>query len=295
MPIAIINPNTPPRPPNVTNTIQLPDTSPVDNAGVVSQVDTKSLNTDLSIDSIEKDTAPPSPDTSTLTSDRLQTHTDIDTLWSKSRQDISWREEEDCILAWQMTELDLIGQDRRPLKGKEEPLQAMINTSPEGHSKERFSATPATQSASKVVIFGAVVGSEDADLSLCCSVTLIKQATPPLALQGELPSDKTSGRDKADSVTVSLELVSFLGGLVTVDDWTRASEIVIWKGKTRLGEISINGCDSDAEAGSELFANDSRSVSGIERFNKEEDEPEKEAERKKEEERRERVTLETAS
>jgi hypothetical protein len=295
MPIAIINPNTPPSPPNVTNTTQLPDTSPVDNVGAVSQVDTKSLNTDLSIDRSEKDTGPPSLDTPTLTSDRLHTHTDIDSLWAESWQDISRREEEeDCILAWQLTELDLTGQDWRPLKGEEEPLQAMIKISPEGHSKERFSATPATQSTSKVVIFGAV-GREEADLSLCCSVTLIKQATPPLALQGELSRDKTSGRDKADSVTVSLELVSFLGGLVTVDDWTRASEIEIWKGKTRLDEISIDGWDSEAARGSDLFANDSRSVSGVERFNKEDDELEEEAERKKEEQRRERVTLETAS
>jgi hypothetical protein len=294
MPIAIINPNTPPSPPNVTNTTQLPDTSPVDNVGAVSQVDTKSLNTDLSIDRREKDKSPPSPDTPTLTSDRLQTHTDIDSLWSESWQDIARREEEeDCTLAWQLIELDLAGQDRRPLKGEEEPLQVMIKTSPEGHSKERFSATPATQSTSKEVMFGAV-GNEETDLSLCCSVTLIKQATTPLALQGELPNDKISGRDKADSVTVSIELVSFLGGLVTVDDWTRVSEMEIWKGKTRLDEISIDGWDSEAKRGSDLFANDSRSVSGVERFNKEEDELE-EAERKKEEERRKRVTLETAS
>jgi hypothetical protein len=296
MPIAIINPKTPPSPPNVTNTTQLPDTSPVDNAGAVSQVDTKSLNSDLSIDRIEKETAP-SPDTPTLTSDRLHTHTDIDWLWSESRQEISRREgeEEDCTVAWQLIELDLTGQDRRPLKGEEEPLQAMIKTSPEGHSKERFSATPATQSTSKEVMFGAVVTGEEANLSLCCRVTLIKQATPPLTLQGELPNDKISGRDNADSVTVSLKLVPFRGDLVMVDDWTRASEIEIWKGKTRLDKISIDGWESEAERRSDLFANDSRSVSGIERFNKAEDELEEEAERKKEEERRERVTLETAS
>jgi hypothetical protein len=111
----------------------------------------------------------------------------------------------------------------------------------------------------------------------------------------EHPNDKTSGRDKAGSVTVSLELVSFLGGLVTVDDWTRASEREIWKGKTRLDEISIDGWDSEAERGSDLFANDSRSVSGVERFNKEDDELGEEADRKKEEQRTERVTLETAS
>jgi hypothetical protein len=80
-----------------------------------------------------------------------------------------------------------------------------------------------------------------------------------------------------------------------VDDWARASEREIWNGKTRLVEISIDGWDSEAERGSDLFANDSRSVSGVERFNEEEDELEEETERKKEEQRRERVTLETAS
>jgi hypothetical protein len=48
----------------------------------------------------------------------------------------------------------------------------------------------------------------------------------PTAFFTELdPNDKTSGREKADSVTVSLELVSLLGGLVIADDWARASEI----------------------------------------------------------------------
>jgi hypothetical protein len=269
MPIDIINTNTPPSPPNVTNTTQLPDTSPVDNDGAVSQVDTKSLNTDLSIDRIEKETGPSSPDIPTLTSDRLHTHTDIDSLWFESWQEI-WRRagsEEDCTLAWQLTELDLTGQERRPLKGKEEPLQAIINISPEGHSKERFSATPATQSTSKEVMLETMVGSTEADLSLCCSVTLTKQAISPFASQGELHNDTNSGRDKADSVTVSLELVSFLGGFVTLDDWTRASEIENWKGRTRFDEISIDD-GNGAERGSDLFANNSRSVSGIEKFTK---------------------------
>jgi hypothetical protein len=115
----------------------------------------------------------------------------------------------------------------------------------------------------------------------------------PAAFSTEV--DNPSGRDKADSVTVSLELVSFLGGLVTVDDWTRASEIEICKGKTRLDEISIDGWDSEAERGSDLFANDSRSVSGIDRVKGEEEELADQEERKKEEQRRERVTLETAS
>jgi hypothetical protein len=91
----------------------------------------------------------------------------------------------------------------------------MVTTSPEGHSKERFSATPATQFASKEVIFETEEAETMADLSLCRSVTCIKQL---LALQGEVPSETNKGRDKADSVTVSLELVSFLGGIEIEDD-----------------------------------------------------------------------------
>jgi hypothetical protein len=85
--------NTPPRPPTVTNTTQLPDTSPLDREGAVSQVDTKSLTTDLSIDKIEKVTDLASP--ITPTSDRLHTHTDIDSLRSESWQEISRGEGED--------------------------------------------------------------------------------------------------------------------------------------------------------------------------------------------------------
>jgi hypothetical protein len=127
------------------------------------------------------------------------------------------------------------------------------------------------------------------NLSLCCSVTLTKQSARRLALQGMLPNDKNNGRDKADSVTVSLELVLFIF-LTRVDDCTRVSEIEIWNGKTRPDESSIDGCL--------IEVNDSSSVTGIDRVKGEEEELAEEGdqeERKNEEERTERVTLETAS
>jgi hypothetical protein len=53
-----ISRNNRPTPPTVTSTTQLSATSPLDREGTVSQVDTKSVTTDFSIDSREKDTEP---------------------------------------------------------------------------------------------------------------------------------------------------------------------------------------------------------------------------------------------
>jgi hypothetical protein len=180
-----------------------------------------------------------------------------------------WKRE-DWTLAWQPTELEIIGQDKWPLKGEEEPLQMMVTTSPEGHSKEWFSGTPATQSTSKEVIFEGNVGSKEANPGLCWSFTFTKQAGP-LALQGELPNDTNNGRDKIDSYTISPELVSFLG-LSIVDERVRVSEREIRRGKTRSDGSSIdNWEDAEAERELELLANNSSWLSGMERVSNEED------------------------
>jgi hypothetical protein len=221
MPNASSKMNVPPRPPNVINTTQLRETPPLDREGADSQVDTNSLNTDFSIDKIEKDNDPTSPRTPTaaLISDKLHRHTVIDWLWSESWHEILPREGE-RTLVWQLTDLDLSGQNRRPLS-EAVPLQEMVNTSPEGHSKERFSTTPVTQSTSKEIALAseieAMLGTPD-DVSLWCSFTFTKLSSPPLTLPGKLFNDKTNGRVKADSVTVSLELVSFFCVLIK-DDW----------------------------------------------------------------------------
>jgi hypothetical protein len=76
--------NDPPRPPNVTNTTQLPVNSALDKDGTDSQVDTNSVNTDFSSDKIEKDTGPGVRVSSKLTSDILHTQTVIDSSWSES-------------------------------------------------------------------------------------------------------------------------------------------------------------------------------------------------------------------
>jgi hypothetical protein len=94
--------------------------------------------------------------------------------------------------------------------------------------KDRFSATPATQSTSKVVALE--LGMEarletteeswiEVDLSLCCSVTLIKQSTPPLALEshGKLPNDTNRGKDNEDSEIVSFVWLTFLGSSIVAD------------------------------------------------------------------------------
>jgi hypothetical protein len=80
MPNAIINPNIPTSPPNVARTTQLPDAFPDVSEGTVSQVETKSLRTDLSIDIIEKDTGPALTGKFNLITDRSHTQTDIDSL-----------------------------------------------------------------------------------------------------------------------------------------------------------------------------------------------------------------------
>jgi hypothetical protein len=175
----------------------------------------------------------------------------------------------------------------------------MVNTSPEGHSKERFSTTPVTQSTSKEIALAseieAMLGTPD-DVSLWCSFTFTKLSSPPLTLPGKLFNDKTNGRVKADSVTVSLELVSFFCVLIK-DDWVWVSEMVIWKGNTKGGESSIDDLDDRERRGFDSVIRDSRPVSGIERFIDEEELAEEwdQEERKKEEERRDGVTLETAS
>jgi hypothetical protein len=88
IPNSMSNTNTPPRPPTVANTTQLLDTSPLEREGTRSHVETKSLITDLPIDKIEKVTGPAVPPIAPA-SDKLQTQTDIDSLWSESWQEIS--------------------------------------------------------------------------------------------------------------------------------------------------------------------------------------------------------------
>jgi hypothetical protein len=138
----------------------------------------------------------------------------------------------------------------------------------------------------------------EVDLSLCCSVTLIKQSTPPLALEshGKLPNDTNRGKDNEDSEIVSFVWLTFLGSSI-VADWARVSEMDIWKGRRWPAESSID-CWVDLERGSDLSINDSKSVVGRERVREEEElieEEIEEAERKNEEERREGVAQETTS
>jgi hypothetical protein len=265
IPNAIIKTKKPPRPPNVTNTTQLPDTSPLDREGADSQVDTKSVKTDLWTEKIEKDTEPVSP-SPTPTAERLHIHTVIESSESESSQKTSLVEEtENWIRVWQWTEFDLVGQDRRPLNGDEEPLQEIVNTSPEGQSKRWSSTTPARQSTSKEVSLEVGVESKEeateTDLSLCCNITLTKQSTPLLTLQGELPNDINNGKDKGDMVTLSLELVSFLSMLL-VDGLVRVSEMDICKGKTNPELSWIDWWE-------ETLSKDSRAFSGIESVNDE--------------------------
>jgi hypothetical protein len=61
-----------PTPPTVTNTTQLPVTSPLDKDGTVSQVDTNSVTTDFSIERREKDTEPPLESSNDPREDKLQ-------------------------------------------------------------------------------------------------------------------------------------------------------------------------------------------------------------------------------
>jgi hypothetical protein len=149
--------------------------------------------------------------------------------------------------------------------------------------------TPNTQSISKnaEVLVGSENREEEAnsgwELSLCCSITLITQSPDE---QEEGPKETISGRDNWEVVPLALrlslreEVWEEEGSLELVDDnWTRVSEMEIWRGRER-------------PVGTKMecwwrFAKDSKASWGRER----EEGEEKEEERENEEERRKGLTL----
>jgi hypothetical protein len=133
-----IRANDRPTPPTVANTIQLFATSPLDREGSVSQVDTKSLTTDFSIDSREKDTEP----LINWVVDKSQRQVVTDSLDSEGEyaqeRSLESNEEEDdevvdCTLVSQRVVNDLLGHWRRP-RIEMDPLQEITNSCPEGQT-----------------------------------------------------------------------------------------------------------------------------------------------------------------
>jgi hypothetical protein len=210
--------------------------------------------------------------------------------------------------AWHSTLVDLTGQKRRPLSDEDEPLQEIVTTSPEGHSNERSSTTPAAQSVSKYVRFDSESEADECNKEVLepemaeerkgsgwCIVALREQSVTPLRLtrHGELSKVTYKGSDSWDSVTLSFTMLPILGiGCDTslVVSGLRVSEIVTRKGLRSEENILTDCWEELAVSEPKLFANDSKFVSGIERGT-----GEKEEERKKDEERRYGLTLDWRS
>jgi hypothetical protein len=250
-----------------------------------SQVDTNSVNTDFSIERIEKETEPLSP----TTFDSSQTQIDVVLFDSgDSSHETSPAGEEREELIWQSTMLDLTGHMRRPLPANE-PLQEINNRSPVGHTNSWSPLSPNTQSTSKEG-WGSNSTPEreeevsDVDRSLFWSITLTTQPTPSTTDEhGRLSKETITGRESWEWVSFRSTFKLPLKLRLVVVGWISDTESC--KGYRRPDDSSM------AVRGLVDF-NDSKLVCGMNK-RPEDKEAVGDDEREKEEDREFGVMLET--